>query len=287
MTEKFTGFNPEEHRNSSDHAVTPEAVRAKADFAMKQCKEIITSGKDILVNHRENHPDEEYIIAGTHFTGLDVQTALSQLGDHFDIQVTGESLVKDEFLMKKLIDLIGPDRFSDLQYKKTASGKKGVFNPENFEELEEKMKEGRTPWMAIHPYTRSKGMLEGRIGAAYLALKTDAWVVPSSVALEGGPMNLDTPVEFAQQALGRLRGKTKANYYIGEPFKLKPIDNLEIIGSVLEKRSKGIKPTPEERNEFSKVHQELKDRSKQIIGEIMQILPEEYHGIYKENPTAE
>ena len=280
MSEKFTGFNPEEYRNS-DHLVTPETVRAKADFAMKQCKEVVTSGKDILINHQENHPDEKYIIAGTHFTGLDVQTALSQLGDRFDIQVTGESLVKDEFLMKKLIDLIGTDRFSDLQYQKTVAGKRGIFNPDNFKELEEKMEEGRTPWMAIHPYTRSEGMLEGRIGAAYLALKTDAWVVPSSVVLEGGPMNLDTPVEFAQQALGRLMGKTKANYYIGEPIKLEPIDNLDIIENVLSKRTQGIKPTEEERFEFSRVHQELKSRSKEIIGSILDILPEEYHGTHK------
>ena len=287
MPERFSGFNSEQG-NQIERPVTPESVRHKAELAMKQCKEVIVSGEDELIEFQAEHPDAKYIIAGTHFTGLDVQAALSQLGDRFDIQVTGESLVKDQFINRVMINQIGADRFTDLEYRETAAGKTGVFNPNNFAELQQKMDQGRTPWMAIHPYTRSEGMLDARIGTAYLAAKSDAWVVPTALVLEGGAMNLETPADYAKQIYGRLLGKTKARYYIGAPLKLDPIENFAVIERVINKRAAKEKVTPEERAEFHRVHQALKAQSKEVAQATAALLPEQYRGVYQDgNPAAD
>lgn len=281
MSERLGGFNPEQVKSTPLHT-TPEGVRAKAEFAMKQCKEVNVSGKEGLTEFQETHPDAKYVIAGTHFTGLDVQTALSQLGDRLDIQVTGESLVHDQFINRTMINQIGADRFTDLQYQKTQSGKTAVFNPDNFNELQAKMEEGRTPWMAIHPYSRSKGMISARVGTAYLAQKSDSWIIPTALYLEGGAMNLETPGEMITQAIGRLRGKTKANYFVGQPMKLEPIENVAIIEQVINKRAAKEKITPEERAEFSRVHQALKEQTAYIAQTVAELLPEQYRGQYSQ-----
>ena len=149
------------------------------------------------------------------------------------------------------------------------------------------MEEGRTPWMAIHPYTRGKEMLPARIGATYLAQKTDAWIIPTALYLEGGPMNLDTPAEMAAQAIGRLRGKTKANYFVGEPIKLDPIENFTIIEDVLRKRATKEKVTSEELAEFTRVHKALKEQATSVAQTMAELLPPEHRGKYAEEVTED
>lgn len=93
-------------------------------------------------------------------------------------------------------------------------------------------------------------------------------------------MNLETPMEQIKQVVGRLRGKTKAFYNIGEPIKLPPIENLNVIGQVINKRAIGEKVTQEEKAEFRRVHQELREQADQIAAAVAALLPEEFRGAY-------
>lgn len=272
-------FNPDEEKPT--RPVTPESVRNKVDLAMKPFGQLEIEGKDALAEFQEKNPDARFIMAGSHF-GMDVHAALSALGDRFDIQVTGESLVHDEALMEFFIKTIGEDRFSDLQYKKTSEGKTGVFNPDNFVELEEKMEQGRTPWMAINAFATDEKMSRAKIGSAYLAQKTGSFVVPTAFYVENGPSNVATGGDIWRLLKGKVKGELQAHYKVGEPMKLEPIDNVQVIEEVYRKRRAKEKVTPEERAEFSRVNQELKTQAESIAKAVAELLPEEHRGFYQD-----
>lgn len=278
MGEHGMSFNPDEEKPT--RPVTPESVRNKVDLAMKPFGQMDIAGKDALVEFQEKNPDAKFIMAGSHF-GMDVHAALKALGDRFDIQVTGESLVHDEALMEFFIKTIGEDRFSDLQYKKTSAGKTGVFNPDNFQELAEKMEQGRTPWMAINAFATDEKMSKAKIGSAYLAQKTGSFVVPTAFYVENGPSNVATGSDVWRLLKGKVKGDLKAHYKIGSPMELEKIDNIEVIEEVYRKRRAKEKVTPEERAEFSRVNQELKTQAEAVAKAVAGLLPEEYQGFYQ------
>ncbi len=282
MNERYT--SPEYNVWSPEH-VTPESVRFGSDMFMKQCREIQVDGKDDLEEFQAEHPDDNFVIAGTHFTGLDVHATLSLLGDRFDVQVTGESLAKDIPAVKFMINQIGSDRFTPLDYEQEEGKLKkvGIFNPDNFDDLVEKMNDGRTPWMAIHPYTRERGMGKARTGSVYLAQRTNAWIVPTALYLEGGPMNLETPVDSFGQLQARVLGRTKAHYAVGEPIQFESIPNIHIIDLVVRKMHNDEPVTSEERKQFLEVRQTLKQQAKELALVTAQLLPEKYRGEYSKN----
>lgn len=244
------------------------------------CKNYSLEGLDKLEDYQKENPDEKYIISSSHTNNLDAPAVLKTFGDKFKVQLTGESVLLEKLKYlghRALINLGGRDNFTALDYKEDMNNpiKHGSFNPENFNELEEKMNEGKTPWLASAPFALDGKMKKASIGPVYLAAKTGASIIPTALEISGGSLNL----EGAKESVKNLVDRSKAIYHIGLPIKMPALD-ISIIDQVLEKRKKGVEISQEELLKFSNIHNKLKEQA-EILGQTISLMmPEENRGYY-------
>lgn len=276
--EKF-GFSSKKVETTS-----PETARTLRGFGEKTidlfCKEFKTEGLDQLKEYKANHGEEKFIVSASHLNNLDVPAVLKTLGKDFNLQLTGESVLLEKMKYignRLLINLGGRENFTPLDYKENKDGKHGSFNPDNFVELQEKMKSGKTPWIAAHPFALDGKMKRGSIGPVYLAAKTNATVIPTALEVIGGSVNL----EGAKESAKTLMNRSQAIYHIGTPIKFPPLD-VSIIDEVINKKAQGQEITREELAAFTTTHQALKDHAEILAQAISSMLPEEKRGYYSE-----
>jgi len=273
-----TGF--EKKDNSKEENKTPSQLKI---FGEKMtdifCKTFSVKGKENITKIKESDPDEKFIISASHLHNLDVPAALRALGDDFNIQITGESVLLEKMkyiFHKMMISLGGKSNFTALDYKEDSEGKRGSFNPDNFADIEQKMNEGKTPWIAAHPFSLDEKMKKISIGPVYLASKTGASIIPTALEIIGsGSMNLEGNIE----RIKALKNRGDGIYHIGAPLKLPKID-ISIIDNVLDKKSRNEKITEEELAQFTSVHRQLKDQADILANAISSLLPEEKRGYY-------
>ena len=261
---------------------TPAHLRLYGDKVVDLfCKQFSVEGKENIENAKEEDPDQKFIITAAHLNNLDVPAALKVFGDDFNIQMTGESVLLEKMKYlghRMMINLAGKDNFTPIDYKENSEGKRGSFNPDNFTAIEEKMKEGKTPWIAAHPFALDGKMKKASIGPVYLAAKTKSMLIPTALDISGGSVNLEGAVENVKALVDR----SKAVYRIGEVFKVPDID-ISIIGEVLAKRKKGGEISREELEKFSAVHQQLIEQADLLEERLAKLLPENkrYHEVEK------
>lgn len=253
---------------------TPEHLRIYGDKMVNLiCKKFSVEGKEKIEKEREENPQEKFIITAAHLNNLDVPAALKVWGDKFNIQITGESILleKTKYLAHRaMITLAGRDNFTALNYREGKAGKHGSFDPENFKELATKMDEGKTPWIAAHPFALDGKMKKTSIGPVYLAAKTGASLIPTALDISGGSVNLEGAIEGVKNLLHR----SEASYRIGEPFKLPDID-VSIMERVFEKRDRGEEVSREELGRFTEVHAQLRAQADILADRIAELLPSE------------
>ncbi len=266
--------NPNLTSEKRKENITPGHLRAYGEQVIAMfCKKFAVEGGEALRRAREEEPDGKFILTAAHLNNLDVPAALKAMGPEFNIQITGESVLveKLKYLGHRLmIKLAGKENFTPLDYEEDESGKHGEFNPDNFSELEEKMEEGKTPWIAAHPFALDGKMKRASIGPVYLAQRTGAKIIPTALEVRGGSVNLEGAMESAKNLLKR----SEAIYHIGEPVEFPPID-VTIIETVLKKRRQSEKISREELAEFSRVHRQLREQADSLGEIIAQLLPEE------------
>lgn len=269
-----SGQKPEINKEGKE--ITPRNMKKFGDKALELAlKGFSVEGLEQLKEFKEKNPEKKFIISASHLHNLDLPAALSSLGDDFNIQITGESLLLEQlkYIDKRVLinSVWGRDNFTALDYVDKGKGKHGGFNPDNFTELEEKMEEGKTPWMAIHPFAADGKMKDPKIGAAYLAAKTGADIIPTALDIQGGGSD---SMEGAVENLKGLLKRSEAIYRIGEPIELPPLD-VSTIDKVLAKRKNGENISEGELEEFKKVHKELSERARLVSDNIAKLLPEE------------
>lgn len=265
---------------------TPEGLQKGMEKVVKVfCKEFSVEGKENIERTLKENPNAKFVLAASHFSNLDAPAAVAALGDILDIQITAESVLFEGAAPQRLLfKLAGKENFAPLSYEKGKRGKHGVFNPDDFSGLGQNVEKGKTPWIAIHPFTKEEEMQSARIGAVYLAHKSGAMVIPAALEYEGGSISLEGGWELAKAVAGRKKGKGK--YHVGNPIKLLPLD-VSIIENVMHKRGNGEKVTNEERVEFSRVYKRLKEDANTVAGKIGTMLPPERRGPYQEIPEIE
>ncbi len=263
---------------------TPWALKNESKLWLNMFGKLNVEGQknlNAVSEIRKNEPDAKFIIAGSHFSHLDVPAAVTALGDDFDIQVTAESVLFErgrperEFLMR----LSGSENYSPITYQEDKSGKRPVFDPENFTAIADRMEEGKTPWMAIHEFNYEENRLgDERVGPVYLAhLSGESYILPTALEVKGANPDLANPVEQAKALGRRLTGSKKtaeATFHIGQPIKLEPLD-VSPISRLIELRKQKIKPTPEEVQAFRDTHKRLKEQAGEVAQAIAAMLPEE------------
>ena len=267
---------PEE--NEPKARTTAEKLRDGCDKVISLfCSEFIVDGKEKITSVLEKDPSAKLILAASHLSNLDAPAAVKALGDEIDIQITFESVLLKSLPHNIMFGAAGKESFSPLKYAKEKGGKHGVFDPKDFDKLSEDIQNGKTPWMAVHPFTKKEKMQATKIGSVYLSHKTGAKIVPTALEFESGSMSLDGPGEIAKGLLSRAGGKGKATYHIGKPIDLPNID-VGIIDLVFQKRITGKRVTQEEKKRFKEVHELLKEQADQVAGIIASMLPEEQRG---------
>lgn len=283
MSERFHGdFSPSQSKKRE----SPEKFKKWMGGAIELfCKEFSVEGKAELEAALKAEPDGKFVLAASHFSNLDAPAAVEALGDILDIQITAESVLFEGLAPQRgLFKAVGKDRFSPLAYEKDKGGKHGVFNPENFTNLAQKIEEGRTPWIAIHPFTKKAEMQDARVGAVYLAHKSGAKIIPAGLEYEGGSVSLEGAGELFKAFKGRKEGK--GTYHVGTPIELLPLD-VSIIETVMHKRSNAQPVSSEEKTEFLAVMKRLREDANTIASKIGSMLPPERRGPYQEIPEVE
>ncbi len=283
MSEHFRGdFMAEQPKKRE----SPEKFRNWMGKAIDMfCKEFSVQGKEELKAVLKANPDAKYVLAASHFSNLDAPAAVEALGDMLDMQITAESVLFEGLTPQRaLFAAVGKDRFSPLSYEKAKHGKHGVFDPEDFNNVAQKVEEGRTPWIAIHPFTTTEKMLDARIGPVYLAHKTGAKIIPGAFEYEGGSVSLEGAGELFKAFKERKKGK--GTYHVGTPIELLPLD-VSIIEIVMNKRANKEKVSSEEKAEFLRVTKRLREDANTVAAKIGTMLPPERRGPYQEIPEIE
>jgi hypothetical protein len=227
---------------------------------------------------KENNPEEKFIISASHLHNLDAPAVLKVFSNIFNIQLTEESVLlkKLKYLQPNILITLGNrQNFTPLDYKEKDKNKHGVFNPENFIELEEKMEEGKTPWIAAHPFSLDGKMKKSSIGPVYLASKTGASIIPTALEITGGSVNQ----EGVKENIKALKNRGDGIYHIGSPIKLPSID-VSIIDEVLRKKSQNNEITEEKLLKFAETHKQLREQADVLASHISLLLPEEKRGYY-------
>lgn len=265
---------------------TPSSLRKGMEKAINFfCKEFSIEGKEGIKQVLKENPNAKFVLAASHFSNLDAPAAVAALGDILDIQITAESVLFEGASPQRLLfKMAGKENFVPLSYEKGKKGKHGVFNPDDFSGLAQSVAKGKTPWIAIHPFTKEEQMQTARVGAVYLAHKSGAMVIPTALEYKGGSVSLEGGWQQIKAVAGRKTGK--GTYHVGSPIKLLPLD-VSIIETVMEKRGKGENPTNEEKVEFSKVLKRLREDADTVASAIGVMLPPERRGPYQEITETE
>jgi len=250
--------------------ITPKHLRLYGDKVVDLfCKVFNVEGLAGIQENKKEDPNKKYIITAAHLNNLDVPAALKVFGPEFNIQITGESVLLEKMKYlghRMMINLAGRENFTPLSYKEDKEGKHGSFDPENFTELEEKMEDGKTPWIAAHPFSLNGKMKKVSLGPVYLAAKTKAELIPTALDISGGSVTLEGAAESAKT----LVNKSEAIYRIGKPFAVADID-VSIIDRVLGKRKRGESIDRAELAEFNIVHKQLREQA-DLLGEQLELL---------------
>jgi len=250
--------------------ITPKHLRLYGDKVVDLfCKVFNVEGLAGIQENKKEDPNKKFIITAAHLNNLDVPAALKVFGPEFNIQITGESVLLEKMKYlghRMMINLAGRENFTPLSYKEDTDGKHGSFDPENFTELAEKMEEGKTPWIAAHPFSLNGKMKKVSLGPVYLAAKTKAELIPTALDISGGSVTLEGAAESAKT----LVNKSEAIYRVGKPFAVADID-VSIIDLVLAKRKKGETIDREELAEFNIVHKQLREQA-DLLGEQLELL---------------
>lgn len=234
--------------------------------------------KDIELKGKENikaiPPGAKVVIMTTHLTDLDVLLAIHAVARDLNVAVMNESVhhnffgEQGEFTTSLGLRVAGKNSFIPIDFKKTASGAKApkAFNPENFEPAAKAVEEGKAVLIAAHnPSQKPLQNLDnvrGGYGGVYLSLLTDAYILPVTVVL-------DRATGMYVPALEKIKkmkeDRPNASVVIGKPFKLEKVPEIKRFGELTKKRKTGSELTDEERTEFSKLADVLREKSEEII----------------------
>ena len=76
---------------------TPAQLRTYGDRVIGLfCKDFSVEGYENIEEIREKYPNEKFIISAAHLNNLDVPAVLKVLGNDFNIQMTGESVLLEK-----------------------------------------------------------------------------------------------------------------------------------------------------------------------------------------------
>jgi hypothetical protein len=272
-------FKSESDLNQNQPEQPKESSSARLRLAFKalvemQVGEVTVRGGEHL---KEIPPNRKLIIATTHLSDLDMPLAANALTDSFDLAIVNMSVHHSmrpktgEPTTFAGIIAAGKDNFIPVDFSKdpkTGEKTAGIFNPENFEPMQEALDKGKRVMIAAHNPSHNFEINNPGYGAAYLAELSEAMILPVAVNLES-----EGGVGMYGSGAKTFLKKPKADVIIGVPFELQPIEGLSRLGEILAKRKVGEKLSSEDRQEFLKLSSALRVQSEQLLMKITELLP--------------
>jgi hypothetical protein len=244
------------------------ANKANLEFAIKN---LTVKGKENI----NKIPEGAKVVAmTTHLTDLDIPASIEAVARELDLAVMNLSThhqfwgKQGEIPTNIGIRIAGKDNFIPIDYHKDDTGRKSpkAFNPENFDPAVNALEDGKSVMVAAHspskePLQNLDGV-KGGYGGVYLAMLTDAYILPITV-------KLDRAVGMYGETLKTIKERPNASVVIGQPFKFEKIEGIEHFAELVKKGGKNL--TEEERKEFSGLTDALRKKSQ----EVMRILSEQ------------
>jgi hypothetical protein len=262
MEFNFSNKKTETKKGSSERFML--ANKANLEFAIKS---INVKGKENIDSISKG---AKVIVITTHLTDLDIPVAIEAVGHELDLAVMNLSThhkfwgKQGEISTNIGIRIAGKENFIPIDYHKNESGQKSpeAFNPENFTSAVETLEKGKSVMIAAHnpskePLQDLNGV-KGGYGGVYLALLTDSYILPTTVIL-------DKATGMYGETLKTIKEKPNASVVIGKPFKLGKIEGIEHFAEITKKRENGEKLTEEERKEFLRLANVLREKSQEVI----------------------
>lgn len=271
MKLEFINYKPQEEQPKTKESSPKRLMLAMELWKKAALNKMEIKGQENLKNIPK---DQKIIIATTHLSDLDVPAAFCALGKDLDIAITNESVhhsFREEPDTNISMRLAGKDNFIPIDYKKKDDRKSPkLFNPENFEPMLEAIGNGKRILISAQtPLQKGETKIpDSGYGAAYLAEISDALILPVAVRLLS---NQDKAMY--EDRFKTLLKKSDAEVIVGEPFKLEKIEGIERMKLLLEKRKNEGSLNKEEREEFSKLASELKEKSRQLLDKVLELLP--------------
>lgn len=244
--------------------------------------------RNIEVKGEENldalPPDRHVIFAPTHLSDSDVPLTIAEIGKRFHVAVGDASThhkATENTSAWLANQVVGPDNFYPVQHEKNEEGfERGSFDPEDFEAMQKAFEEDKA--IVLSAYFRSGHGWElppkGGYGAVYLADRADALIVPVAVNVRS---EKQVGMGGIASSLTTALRRPGAEISIGMPLDLPKIEGLERMGEMLKKRKAGGSLSPEEKEEFRRLSEELRARSNALMEKLAEMLPEERRGKWK------
>ena len=248
------------------------------------CKDFKVDGMENFENFKREHPNDKMIITASHMNNLDMPAVLKVFGPKMNIQVSGNELhfKKLKYVVQQIGErIIFGDNFTKLGQKEHQGVESGVLRSDNFSEIDKKIAEGRTLWMAAHSFSKSGKMRKVDNGALIEAYRQNAWLLPTTLEVRGGTKSLQGVGEITKN----ISNKYGATYHIGEAYKPDPLPeglDINVIEEVINERRSGKKASDIPKfEEFKQVRAFLSEQSEKLGEKIANMLPEEQRGAYE------
>jgi hypothetical protein len=232
--------------------------------------------------------DRKVIFATTHITNSDVPLALSVLGKEFHLSVgdasTHRNITENPFAFIGTELAGGEKNFISVSHRKDAkTGETGVFNPDDFEKMQNVFNENKAVILSAYYKDQNKNLElpeRGGYGAAYLAEIADAIIVPVAIDIKSEE-HVNTVLSSIKATLSRPEAKV----IIGKPFELQKSENVSALKEIMNKRKQGIKLSSNEILLFNEASQELRGQSDILMQHLAELLPEEKRGEWNQKNT--
>ena len=225
------------------------------------------------------------IFLPTHMSDFDVPIAIAKLGETFG-NISVAEAEDHQFFTKNPTGYIGRKIAGEensflVGFTGGRGWGHGVFKTEDYIPMKRSLESGRPLVIAAYHDTNYNDHTwslpdKGGNGGVFLSEITEnAVLVPVAIDIESSK-------DFAMGDANILQlvkeMRPKVNVKIGKPITPEPIKDINKFRQVLEKRKNGEKISEEDRQEFSRIHKEIKKQSDKVMKSIADMLPDKKKG---------
>jgi lysophospholipid acyltransferase (LPLAT)-like uncharacterized protein len=133
----------------------------------------------------------------------------------------------------------------------------------------EALNQGKQILIAGHNPSHDGKFNHPGLGAAYLALLSDAVILPVGVDVES-----KGDIGMYGSGFKTFFKKPNANIKIGSPFELPKLEGIELFKEILEKRKRGEKINNQEREKFGEISKLLRERAEEVLQKLIELVPD-------------